>query len=282
MTILINRTPAGTAPPLRLPKNVSVNGVAISREAIGSEAQNHPADDPGEAFAAAAEALVIREILLQEARRLGIVPEPVGDGAGRRETEDEALVRGLVDREVTVPAADEAATRRYYEQNRRRFRTPALHEVRHILLPAAPDDDAAREAARAKANALIVALSAAPDTFPAFAAEASACPSRAVGGSLGQIGPGQTVPEFEAALAAMTPGVVHGKPVETRYGLHVVEVSHRVEARELPFVAVRERIAAYLAESVQRRALAQYVAVLVGRAKIEGIEIAGAASPLVQ
>ena len=53
-------------------KSVVVNGVEITREAIGQEVQNHPAGKPGEAWAAAARALAIRELLLQEARRLDL------------------------------------------------------------------------------------------------------------------------------------------------------------------------------------------------------------------
>jgi peptidyl-prolyl cis-trans isomerase C len=44
----------------------------------------------------------------------------------------------------------------------------------------------------------------------------------------------------------------------------------------------RDRIADYLATSVQHRALAQYVSVLAGRAEITGIALAVSASPLVQ
>jgi peptidyl-prolyl cis-trans isomerase C len=45
---------------------------------------------------------------------------------------------------------------------------------------------------------------------------------------------------------------------------------------------VRERIASYLLEHVQRQATAQYLSLLVGRANISGIAIDGSASPLVQ
>ena len=50
----------------------------------------------------------------------------------------------------------------------------------------------------------------------------------------------------------------------------------------LPFELARDRIADYLATSVQHRALAQYVSVLAGRAEITGIALAASASPLVQ
>ena len=105
------------------PNVVSVNGVVVARAAIAREAQNHPAPKPIIAWQAAARALVLRELMLQEARQLELTAEPATDPQGRRETADEALIRALAEREVTVPEADQDACRRYYEQNRRRFRS---------------------------------------------------------------------------------------------------------------------------------------------------------------
>ena len=51
------------------PVNVSVNGVAIPRDAIVREMQHHPADKPIAAWQQAARALVVRELLLQARRR---------------------------------------------------------------------------------------------------------------------------------------------------------------------------------------------------------------------
>lgn len=264
------------------PSRISVNGVAIARDAIAREAQNHPAEKPIAAWQEAARALVIRELLLQEARRLQIDAEPQSDGEGRRETEDEALIRQLVEREVRTPEADDATCLRYYEQNRSRFRSADLCEVRHILIPVAPGDGPARVAARQQAMQIIAALQREPSRFGELAQTHSACPSAGTGGSLGQIGPGQTVPEFESALAKLPAGEVSAAPVETRYGLHVVLIERRIAGRELPFDLVRARIREWLGERVQRTALAQYLSILAGRAEIKGIALAGVSSPLVQ
>jgi peptidyl-prolyl cis-trans isomerase C len=264
------------------PKDISVNGVRIDRAAIAREAQNHPASKPVEAWLAAARALVVRELLLQEARRLRIAAEPLGDEEGRRETEEEALIRCLVEQEVHTPKADEAECRRYYEQNQVRFRSPDIIEVRHILCAADPKDLTARHKARARAEAAIATLAAAPERFDDLAAELSACPSARMGGSLGQITRGQTVPEFEAALQRLPPGQIAPHPIETRYGFHVVWVDRRVDGQQLPFEAVGEHIAAWLEEKVQRTAMRQYIAGLAGRAAICGIALEASNSPLVQ
>ncbi|MCU0886070.1 MAG: peptidylprolyl isomerase [Beijerinckiaceae bacterium] len=258
------------------PKTISVNGIEITRAAISRETQNHPATKPIEAWQAAARALVVRELLLQEARRIALEPEPVSDEDGRRETDEEALVRGLVEREVVTPRADEATCRRYYEQNRRRFTSPTLHEVSHILLP----HDA--HEVEVLATAILTALADDPKAFEAMAMLNSVCPSKTTGGNLGQIGPGQTVPEFEDALASLPVGTVAPEPVRTRFGLHIVKVERRIEGRELPFEMVRERIATWLDEKVQRTAIQQYISILAGKASIVGLEINASPSPLVQ
>jgi peptidyl-prolyl cis-trans isomerase C len=263
------------------PKTVSVNGVVIPREAIAREVQNHPADKPILAWQAAARALVVRELLLQESARLGIAAEPLRDPEGRVETAEEAAMRALVEREVTTPEPDEAACRRFYEMNLHRFRLGDLYEAAHILIAAAPGDAPARKAARTTAETILAAVEADGRAFADLAANHSDCTTSAPdGGRLGQIARGQTVPEFETALERMKPGEV--AIVETRYGFHVVRLDHRVEGKTLPFEMARERIADYLVSSVEHRALAQYVSILAGRAEITGVSLSGATTPLVQ
>jgi peptidyl-prolyl cis-trans isomerase C len=264
------------------PVPVSVNGVVIPSAAIARETQHHQASDPDQAWMLAAQALAIRELLSQEAERLSIVAEPIEDGEGRRETPHEARLRALIEREVVVPSADEGACRRYYDANIRRFRSPDLFEAAHILFVAAPDDIAARVRARESAMALVGQLAEEPAGFAAAAAAHSACPSSKQSGNLGQVSTGQTVPEFEAALRGMIPGLVHAEPVESRYGLHVVRLDRRVDGEVLPFDLVRDRIADYLDEAVRRRAQQQYVSILAGRAQVAGVDLAAARGPLVQ
>ncbi len=258
------------------PKNVSVNGVVIARDAIAREVQHHPARRPIEAWQAAARALVIRELLLQEARRLGLVAEPCFDADGRHETEDEALVRTVHEREVITPEPDVATCRRYYEQNRDAFRSETLYEASHILFAARRDQAQAYAETRARAESALIELAQAPERFEELARANSACPSASQGGNLGQISQGQTTPEFERALSALAPGETTRWPVETRYGFHVIRLNRRIEGEELPFELVADRIADYLRECVGRRATAQYIARLVSRAEIAGIELAGA------
>ncbi|MFZ0354538.1 MAG: peptidylprolyl isomerase [Pseudolabrys sp.] len=262
--------------PAGKPITVSVNGISIARDAIQREMQHHPAAKPIAAWQHAARALVIRELLLQRAKHLDLTPEPICDEAGRRETEDEALMRAVVDLEVTVPEPDDETCRRYYERNRARFRSSDIYEVSHILFAAVPENHEDYAQARADAAAVLATLQESPECFAALAKAYSRCPSAEQGGNLGQITEGQTTPEFERALVSLSAGELCTEPVATRYGFHIIRLERKHGGRVLPYEAVSERIADYLRESVRRRADAQYVARLVSAAKIEGIEIAGA------
>ena len=257
-------------------KGVHVNGVAIPRDVVAREAQQHPSRTPIEAWKAAAQALVVRELLLQEARKLGIEGEPLADSEGRRETEEEAAIRTLIAREVHTPKPDEESCRRYYEQNRRRFRSPDLYEAAHILFAAAKGDAGGYAKARAEAAAVLAVLREQPDRFGGLARAHSACSSAAQDGNLGQISSGQTTPEFEAALVLLAPGSISDEPVATRYGLHIIRCERKIEGRELPFELVADRIADYLQESVQRRAIAQYIARRASTAEIAGVDLPNA------
>jgi peptidyl-prolyl cis-trans isomerase C len=263
---------------------VFVNGVEISDHAINSELQYHPAGSVEEAREAAARALAVRELLLQQAARRGIDrPDPPKQGQeDERETDDEALIRTLLAREIRTPEPDQASCRRFYEQNLKRFRSPDLFEAAHILFLADPKDATASARAKEAASAVLRDVLAEPGRFSDLARARSACPSAAQGGNLGQITRGQTVPEFETFLFNLEPGQICPVPVKTRFGYHVLRLDRRIEGRQLPFEAVRDRIADYLREHVWRRAVSQYLQLLVGEAEIRGIELKGASTPLVQ
>lgn len=252
--------------------SIRVNDCTIDDEAIRHEMAHHPAQNPDQSREQAARALVVRELLLQQARSL----HPLSDDA-----DDEARIEALLASEVAVPEPKADECERYYEANRTKFRSETLFELAHILLPADPRDAEARDVARSTAEELIATLQAEPDRFAELARAHSACPSKETGGSLGQIGRGQTVPEFESALEKLPLGLA-AQPLESRYGLHVVQVARRVEGEQLPFEAVEQQIAEYLRERVRHRALHQYVQLLAGEAEIEGIELEGATSPLLQ
>src|SRR5690606_24918290 len=197
------------------------------------------------------------------------------------EPAEEAAIRALIECEVPLPVADEAACQQFFERNRQRYASAPLLAARHILLACPADDADERDAMRAQAEQLISQLQQPGADFAALAMAHSACPSKAQGGALGQISKGQTVPEFERQLFRLPLGLA-SQPLESRYGFHVVWVDQRIEGQLLPYEAVEGSIRAELNQRVWQVAVAQYLKGLVGEADIQGIILDGAESPLVQ
>lgn len=257
--------PAALRGPAAAP--VFVDGIEIVEEAIAAEAQNHSAASGPEARATAARALVIRHLLLTRARTIGLAPEPETDADGRREVDEEALIRQLLTREAepAEPGHDECF--RYWRTHQLAFTAPAIFEASHILF--APEPDIADASARAAAA--IAEIGDSEAAFRTLARTASACPSGALGGALGQVRPGDLAPEVEAALVALTPGQVASVPVVSRFGAHIIRLEHRVAPQIVPFEAVEARIRDRLAARAWTTAAARYVAQLARSATIEGL-----------
>ena len=114
-----------------------------------------------------------------------------------------------------------------------------------------------------------------PPAFPSFlpSEELSNCPSGRHGGSLGQLGRGDTVPEFEQALFNGTYTGVYPQLLRTRFGFHILCVDRREPGRTLPFDVVQGRIHERLCERMRAAALARYVRQLAGPAAVSGIEV---------
>ncbi len=258
---------------------ILVNGIEIGEAAVAREVQYHPAPSLDEARRLAARALVVRELLLQEAHRLALTPSAAdedGEADGEAEDIDDALVRTLLERAVTVPEPDEARCREAFDRHPERYRSPDLFEAAHILFPAAADDAAAREAARRSAEETLALLQAAPQRFAELARERSACPSAAEGGGLGQFTADQMVPEFMSFVVTLEPGGLCPVPAPTPFGYHVIRLDHREPGRTLPFERIRDRLSVELYDRDWRQAVHHFIGQLVGRARIEGVEMTAA------
>jgi len=252
-----------------------VNGEKVPHTAIAAETQNHPGPKgkPGIAWRKAANAVAVRTLLLQEARRRGLSAEPAEIGPGRFETDEEALIRGLLETAVAVEAPTEADIRTEWERDPSRFRSPPLWEVSHILIACDPRDAAARGSAQARAADLARRAQDHPRGFAKLAREHSDCGSKSSGGALGQLGPGDTVPEFEAALRPLAEGEITPEPVLTRHGWHVIRMDAVARGAVLPFEAVRGKISDAMEKAAWARAARQYVNQLVASAEISGADL---------
>ncbi|MEH6578562.1 MAG: peptidylprolyl isomerase [Amphritea sp.] len=255
---------------------VRVNNILIQESDIVAEMQYHPAEELEEARYQAAQALVVKELLLQKAKLMDIsAPEQ------ESVSNDEAMISALLSQEVKQPDADEDACFQYFKANPEKFRSPDLIAASHILLGADPEDPEERHSRKEQAEALIKQLQEHPDSFAELAQQHSDCPSKELGGQLGQLDKGSTVPEFERQVFPLPEGLCPN-PIESRYGYHIARVDKRVDGDPLEYEMVMDKIRTYLQEQVYRRSVNQYISMLAGSAEIEGVELHGADSMLVQ
>jgi len=85
--------------------SIFVNKVEITEAEVGQEMQYHPAPTQDRAWQMAAQSLVVRQLLLQQAANSGLDIEE----------SEENLIDRLLQQDVTVPEADEATCLRFYD-----------------------------------------------------------------------------------------------------------------------------------------------------------------------
>lgn len=241
---------------------IKVNEKIIDEKLLACELQYHPHDDFGMVVQQAGQALVIRELLLEQISQKGEVAQP---------NKEKEAVKRLLDEVVTYEVPTEADCLRYFEEHPHQFMSPTLMDVDHILLSASLDVDA-RKKAKNKAHDIIGRLTQNPLLFAALAEQYSACKSKKAGGFLGQISKGQTALEFERELMLLPEGLAK-KPIESRQGFHVVNIHRKVEGDSLNYQLMAAKVRAYLTRKASDLAIQGYIRGLVENAKIEGIHV---------
>jgi len=97
------------------------------------------------------------------------------------------------------------------------------------------------EVALAKAKEIHAKVTAPGADFAKIAEEYSDGPSKAKGGDIGIFTPDRMAEEFSAAAFALEPGQV-SEPVKTKFGYHIIKVSGKWPAGELPQEALQDDI----------------------------------------
>ena len=253
---------APETPQVELP-SIVVNGKSIDQSALSAELQYHQAESLEQAVQKAGQALVVRELLIQQ------LPEP---SEALEVVEEEQAIADLINKNTHSSPISELDSMRYYQQNLEKFKTSPILEVSHILLSAGPDDIARRVEQESTAQSVLLKLQQDPALFNDLVIEFSDCPSNKTQGSLGQISSGQTVVEFERQLFALPEGL-HDRPIESRYGYHVVYIHKKIDGKQLEFSMVEDQIDQYLQHLRHRQAIADYLYRLADVAEIQGIEL---------
>src|SRR4051812_2132156 len=173
----------------------------------------------------------------------------------------------------------------YYQDHRDEYRVPEQVNVRHILIktPLAGSDgkvdQKAVDAARAKAEDVLKQVKAGGN-FAELAKKYSDDPGSAKnGGSLGFIGKGRTVPEFEKAAFSLPKGGTSDL-VQSSYGFHIIHVDDKQDAHVKSLDDVKVQIEPLIKQQKAAQASQHEVEQLLTDARNTSLEKAAASKGL--
>ena len=188
--------------------------------------------------------------------------------------------------ETGKAAADVQVTpddlRTYYDQHRDQYRMPEQVKVSHILIKTplpGPDgkvDEKGVAEAQRRAEDLLKQVKNGAK-LEDLAQKYSEDPGSAKqGGSLGWIGKGQTVPEFEKAAFSLPKGQTSDL-VKSSYGFHIIRVDEKQEAHVKTLDEVKAEIEPIIKHQKGQQIAQQQAEALLKRAQAQGLDAAAAA-----
>lgn len=173
----------------------------------------------------------------------------------------------------------------FYDQHRDDYRVPEQVNVSHILIKTplpGPDgkvDPKGVEEARKKAEDILKQFKAGGN-FGELAKKYSEDPgSGKNGGSLGWIGKGRTVPEFEQTAFSLAKGETSGL-VQSSYGFHIIRLDDKQAAHVKTLDEVKDQIEGSIRQQKAAQAAANQVNALLGQARSSGLDKAATAKGL--
>lgn len=261
-----------TNPPVVTPI-ARVNGVALN-----TQAQSLPADELRQRACS--------ELLRQAAIAQGFlsVTDPISvDGVLSEDAS--TAIEALLEKNLELPEPSEAACQRHHAAHQARYSSGERVRARHILFAVTQGVDVVALRNRAETTLLDVRCHDGTDRQDRFALAASTqsnCPTGANGGNLGWLTASDCAPEFAKEIFGQADVGVLPRLVHSRFGLHVVEVLERVPGMAQGFELVRGAVTMALRQTSYVTALRQYLALLAGQARLEGVDLDAADTPLVQ
>ena len=222
-----------------------VNGVAITSadidaelSAMGPQGQQYNNPQGREALL---EQLINKKLFLADATKNLYEYDPVFKAELQKIKEDLLCNFAITKAVENVKVTDEEA-KKFYDENKAMLMPGETVNASHILVDS---ED--------KANEILKEINEGKISFADAAKAHSSCPSSQNGGSLGEFGKGQMVPEFDSAVFSMEVGEIKG-PVKTQFGYHLICLDAKNEAKELPFEEIKEQLKGKLIGDKQREA----------------------------
>ena len=212
----------------------TVGGIAITEEEVNEflaglgprgQAYNNP-----EGKKAILGQLVANKLLLLDARRNLYEADPAFK-AELAKLRDNLLISYAADKAVASVSVSDKDVEDYYNQNKDKFMSEESVNASHILVDS-----------EEKALEILGKIKSGEISFEQAAMENSSCPSGRNGGSLGDFGKGQMVPEFDSAVFSMEVGEITDAPVKTQFGYHLIKLNSKNAADVMPLAEIAPEI----------------------------------------
>lgn len=173
--------------------------------------------------------MVIRELIMQQAAKEGLDRGPEIEEK-LQDLKQRLIVESFLKKKVEVESkVSDEDMRKFYEQNKEKFKTGDQIKASHILVKTEKE-----------AQVILVQLASGRD-FEDLAITYSVDSSSAKGGDLGWFGKGSMVPDFENAALALNEGQI-SEVVKSEFGFHIIKLTGKRPAGIRPFEEVKEQI----------------------------------------
>lgn len=222
-----------------------VNGIAITEDDLNSEIaamgpKGQEFNNP-QGREALLEQLINKKLFLADAAKNLYEYDPVFKAELQKIKEDLLSNFAITKAIENIRVTDEEA-KSFYEENKDTLLSGETVTASHILVDS-----------KEKADEILHDINEGKISFADAAKEYSSCPSSQNGGSLGEFGRGQMVPEFDTAVFSMEVGEIRG-PVKTQFGYHLIELNSKNEPSQVAFEEIAPQIKAKLLNDKQRAA----------------------------
>ena len=166
------------------------------------------------------------------------------------------MLRREVIRQIKVSEAEKQA---FFKQHPEFFQHQEQIRVRHILIAADDQDNAAkRKSALLRIQSIQLMLHENPD-FASLALAHSDDPSKVRGGDIGYLQRDQMISDFAEAAFMLAPGEI-SDIVTTRFGYHLIKAIDRIPPSAMAYRNARTKIERTLRRNKEKKATVAYLA----------------------
>jgi len=186
----------------------------------------------------------------------------------RENLKKQMLIRRVTNFEVSGVSVSKEEVKDYYNQNIAKFMSEEKIRVSHIVITLAKGSGSMLTSiAEEKIRSIKKEIDSGAD-FAQLAREYSDDSTAKQGGDLGWFKRGKMLPDMEAVAFSLKPGEIGG-PIRTPFGLHLIKVTERVEAKPITFDKVADKIRSKLYNKRYQRKRTTWIKRLRDQAYIE-------------